>query len=140
MAVGRQMRRAAWIVSNHPGCTKLLCRRANQPQVMKRISMSATARMEAARGVKQDAVTRELLWAGIGSRLWPSHLAPHRSPRHDCSWIVCIHSPAGQIAYRLTDEELPLFAHLRRSANDGHDYTGTDKIARLLHLATEGWG
>src|ERR1035437_1676280 len=94
---------------------------------------SATERLDAARATKQRVADREIMYAAILSRLWPSHLAPPRKPQENMQWVVCVHSPAGQLAWRVMDEELPLFAHLARTENDGKDYTFDDKMARLLH-------
>ena len=39
---------------------------------------TATERMHAARAVKHEAITRELLWAVIASRAWPACLMPSK--------------------------------------------------------------
>ena len=103
------------------------------------MAKSATKRMEAARAVTQRVVNREILAAAIFSRVWPSHLARPRVEQVNFPFVVCIHSPAGQLAWRVHQDELPLFAHLKEAPNDGQDYTADDKRVRMLHLATEGW-
>jgi hypothetical protein len=100
---------------------------------------TATERMEAARNAKRSAIDRELLLVSLLSRVWPSHLAEPRKPQRTFTWIVCVHSPAGQLVWRVSDEELSLFDHLERRENHGKDYQAGDKLARLLHLAAEGW-
>lgn len=99
---------------------------------------SATERMEAARSVKHDAVMRELCWASIGTRLWPSFLMPNARPQPNYDWLLAIESPAGRLVYRVANDELAAFDHLeRRDTNDG--VPSVDKFAALLTLATMGW-
>jgi hypothetical protein len=97
---------------------------------------TATERMEAARNAKRSAIGRELLLVSLLSRFWPSHLAPPRTPQVNFAWIVCVHSPAGQLVWRVSNEELPLFAHLEERENHGKDYIGGEKEALMLLLAT----
>ncbi len=91
------------------------------------------------RTLKRSVIDRELVLVAVLSRVWPSHLAPPLKPQQTFKWIVCIHSPAGPMVWRVSDEELSLFDHLERSANDAKDYTAGDKLALLLLLASEGW-
>lgn len=105
---------------------------------MAKREQSATTRMEGARRVKHDAVTRELLWAAIGARVWPAYLAKPRIEQANFPFILCIDSPAGPIVYRVSAEELPLFDRLERRES-GPDYESGDKMAALLLLASDGW-
>ena len=98
---------------------------------------TATERMEAARSVKSDVLMREMCWASIVSRFWPSCLMPAAVEQQNFPFICAIDTPAGRIAYRVHTDELPLFAHLERKPNDGRE--ATSKLAALLLLATEGW-
>ncbi len=99
-----------------------------------------TERLEASRSVKTDAITRELLWAAIGSRIWPAFITlPWKRQTGEFTHMLCIDSPAGRIAYRLRADELPMFEHLPRKENDGLECGAGDKLSRLLHLATDGW-
>jgi len=98
---------------------------------------TATERMTAARAVKHEAITRELCWASIASRFWPSCLMPPKLAQLNYPFICVIETPAGRIVYRVSTEELPLFEHLQRRANDGADQA--DKSATLLALAVNGW-
>lgn len=106
---------------------------------MTKKTKSTTERLEASRATRQRIADREILYAAILSRLWPSHLAEPLTAQGNGSWIVCVHSPAGQLAWRVRDDEIPLFKHLQRTDNDGKGYTFDDKMVRLLHLASEGW-
>ena len=98
---------------------------------------SATERMDSARAVKQETVTRELCWASIASRFWPACLMKPRIEQLNYPFLCAIETPAGRIVYRVSLEELPLFEHLERKPNDGADQT--DKAAALLALAVNGW-
>ncbi len=89
--------------------------------------------------LKRSVIDRELVLVAVLSRVWPSHLAPPLKPQVTFKWIVCVHSPAGFLVWRVSDEELPLFDHLERRENDAVDYVAGDKLALLLLLATEGW-
>ena len=95
--------------------------------------------MEAARAVTQRSITRELMLVSVLSRIWPAHLCEPRTPQVSFPYLVCLHSPAGPLLWRLREEERPLFAHLEDGANHAKDYTAGDKEALLLLLGTEGW-
>ena len=106
----------------------------------KREPKPATARLEAARAVKDVILIRELCLVSLLSRVWPSHLAEPRVPQLNFPWIVCLHSPAGQLVWRVKEEELALFEHLERNdrgENHGKDYKGTDKMALLQLMASD---
>lgn len=101
-------------------------------------STSATERLDAARAAKQEAISRELCWASIGSRIWPSFLMPNATKQQNYSWLLVLETPRGRLVYRLADDELTAFDHLeRKRENDGKPHA--DKLATLLWLATEGW-
>lgn len=103
---------------------------------------SATERLDASRNVKQEAVAREMAWVAIVVRagLWPAWLSAPRVRQSGFPWLLHLETPAGRLVYRLAaDEQLELFPNLKERPNDGAACTGDDKIARLLHLATEGW-
>ena len=102
-------------------------------------TQTASERLTAARAVKDDAIVRELCWAAIGSRLWPSFITAPSKPQKSFPWLLCIDSPAGRLVYRLSEEEREMFTHLEERENDGVPCSGGDKQARLLHLALEGW-
>lgn len=96
--------------------------------------------MEIARSAHKMSLTREILWATIASRIWPSFLAPALRPDDKFFAVLCIDSPAGRIAYRVTQDEYDMLrGHLGLHDNDGVECSPVDKISRLLHLATEGW-
>lgn len=73
------------------------------------------------------------------SKVWPSHLMRHPGDDvawfkgHDLSLIVCIHSPAGRLAWHIADEDAPLFAHLRTR---DHEWIPADGENRYERLAT----
>lgn len=104
-------------------------------------TQSATERLEASRDVKADTVARELLWVAIACRagIWPAWRSDPAKPQKTFPELLHISTPAGRIVYRLAVEEIPMFEHLEKRPNDGEPCSGGDKMARLLHLATEGW-
>lgn len=78
------------------------------------------------------------------SRLYPSHLAKHpeedKTWENDWRWIVCVHSPAGQMTWHIHDTHLEKFAHLadnaleRGNLNDWDGHTTAEKYERLKKL------
>lgn len=105
-------------------------------------AQSATERLEASRGVKDDCLVRELALATIIVRigLWPSWKSKPRVPQTLFPWLLHINTPAGRIVWRVSKEEHDqLFGDLPEYPNDHEPCTVGDKMARLLHLATEGW-
>lgn len=92
-------------------------------------------RSEAARERRYQA-ERDLLVAVL-SRLWPSHIAS--AGQHQLVWtdVVCIHSPAGQLAWGLPVDRAHLFAHLDRDESCVWDRHGaSERAARLRRLLT----
>ena len=101
---------------------------------------TATKRMEAARRHRREKIDELLLLVSILSQHWPgSHLEPAATRQTEAwRWIVCLHSPAGQLCWHINEEELTLFDHLERTNThhwDGH--RRDDKIARMLALAID---
>ena len=101
--------------------------------------VSATHRMQSSREVTKAAVGRELMLVSILSRFLPAHLCEPLKPQPILKRLVCLHTAAGPLVWRVSDEEMPLFAHLELSANDAPEMGSTDKLAALLTMATEGW-
>lgn len=107
--------------------------------------VSATERMEAARRSTKTAITRELLMVSIMSRIWPAHLCDVKTWSTDQQQFVnvtsvCLHTPAGNLVWRLLNQDEALvFEHLKHAPADSDDPKGSLKLAALLHLATEGW-
>jgi hypothetical protein len=58
----------------------------------------------------------------------------------DYQWIVCIHSPAGMLAWRIGDTSLPTYAHLEAKRGDVHGDGGQvfkeryDRLAAMPRL------
>lgn len=97
-------------------------------------------RIEGARNATKAALNRELVLVSILSRLWTAHLCPPLKADTRFPWLVCLHTPAGPLVWRVSDEEVALFGHLDRSANDAPaDSSPLDKMATLLLMASEGW-
>jgi hypothetical protein len=105
------------------------------------MTKTTTERLAGSRDVKADTLARELLWVAIVCRegIWPAWRSAPAVPQKTFPELLHIDSPAGRIVYRLAVEEIPMFEHLELRDNDHEECTGGDKMARLLHLATEGW-
>jgi hypothetical protein len=56
----------------------------------------------------------------------------------DWRWIVCVHTPCGQMTWHIHDSELPLFMHVpsSRPDNDWDGHTTAEKYERLAALTT----
>lgn len=81
---------------------------------------------------------RDLLVRAL-SLLYPSHLMRHHSARN-LKPVVCIHTPAGQLAWTLMggdDEARARYRHLEWRDNDWDGHKTSDRIERLtaLHAA-----
>jgi len=78
---------------------------------------------------------RDLLVAVL-SRIWPSHIAPAGQSKLVWSEVVCIHSPAGKLAWGLPIDRAHWFAHLARTANDWDGHSAGERDRRLRALLT----
>jgi len=68
---------------------------------------------------------------------YPSHLARHPEDDawdDDWRWLVCVHTPAGQMMWHLHDSEYPLFTWLTQQPNDWDGHTTAEKYTCLLGL------
>lgn len=98
---------------------------------------TATKRMEAARRNRERLIFERNVLVAILTRLWPSHRVVH-AYKQTAPWrdFVCIHSPAGQLVWHITDDEAAtVFAHLKVEPNDWDGHTHNEKILRLCNLA-----
>lgn len=90
---------------------------------MRREPSSATAQREAARRHRARAYEERNELLRLLTRLWPSHLMPVSAnlAALDGRRTLCIHSPAGQLAYVLSAPEAVSFAYLREDATSHYD-------------------
>lgn len=69
------------------------------------------------------------------SKLYPSHRARHPASdetwENDWRWIICIHSPFGQLSWHIHDSDLPMFEHLETNLNDWDGHSTEEKYRRL---------
>lgn len=73
------------------------------------------------------------------SRLYPAHLAVATDAEPGWNYVVCIHTPAGQMAWHVPDSEIAdLFGHLVALPNDWDGHTTDEKYRRLERLAGTG--
>lgn len=108
-------------------------------------TLSATARAERAREATKAAIARDLLYAGILARMWPSYVMkpePNGQSERNEYWlrafpyILAVESPAGWLSWRLSPEEYEAFDWVPMRAHAGEKVT--DRTATLLALATDG--
>lgn len=78
---------------------------------------------------------RDLLVRAL-STVYPSHLMYRKGhqPAGAKKVVVCIHSPAGQLAWTIPKEIQPQFSHLELTANDWDGHKTADRFARLAEL------
>jgi len=75
------------------------------------------------------------------SRLWPAHLAPATDAQPGWLYVVCVHTPAGQAAWRVSDADANgMFAHLSMDRNDWDGHSTLEKYARLRQIGAEEGG
>lgn len=106
--------------------------------------LSATARAERARATTKAAMARELAYAAILARLWPSYVMKLK-PRTDSDkrwakrlpWILGVQSPAGWLAWRLSPEEYESFRWVNERPHNGEPVD--DRMPVLLMLADGSW-
>ena len=100
---------------------------------------TASERMDAARAARQEGMLREVCLASILSRVWPSYVTEPAVKNPDFPFLMVIQTPAGRLVYRVHTEETDLVAHLERKPSPETIPTMAEKLAVLLHLATEGF-
>lgn len=75
------------------------------------------------------------------SKQFESHLCRHPEQdeewENDWRWIVCIHSPKGQITWHIHDSELTKFNHLSHGDQHWDGHTTEEKYKRLSDIQTE---
>lgn len=97
-------------------------------------TLSATEKMERSREQTKRMATRELLYAAVFARLWPSYLAEVRPANDSYPVILCVESPAGRLTWRISSEELPYFEEwLKTTPNAGE--RAEDRTPVLMALS-----
>lgn len=75
------------------------------------------------------------------SKLYPSHLSRHpesdKAWENDWRWIICIHSPAGQLTWHIHDSEKKHFKHLKEKPEHWDGHTTPQKYARLKRIKSK---
>ncbi len=100
---------------------------------------SATGRMKAARRHRERAYAERNELISVLTRLYPAHVMPvggSLSSVSDGRAVICIHSPAGQLAWLVSTEEADqTFASLPRLTEAHWDKsTRADRSERLAAL------
>ena len=88
---------------------------------------------------KDTAYAERDLLVCVLSKVWPAHLCRHPDEdvewEDDWRWIICIHSPKGQLTWHIHDSELPMFSgHLAVLPNHWDGHTTDEKYERLLRV------
>lgn len=82
---------------------------------------------------KQAAYTERNQLVAFISKLFPSHLCRHpdndKEWENDWRWIVCIHSPHGQLTWHIHDGEKKHFNHLKVKTEHWDGHTTPQKYA-----------
>lgn len=71
---------------------------------------------------------------------YPAHLARHPEQEpwdDDWRWLVCVHTPAGQMTWHIHDSEYDLFRWLPARDNDWDGHTTEEKYTCLLGFIIE---
>lgn len=74
---------------------------------------------------------------------YPAHLARHPEQEpwdDDWRWLICVHTPAGQMTWHIHDSAYPLFRWLPARNNDWDGHTTEEKYTCLLGLIVERGG
>lgn len=95
--------------------------------------------MESARRVKHLAIAREIQLVAVLARCFPAFIAPPAKPQPTFPAIVCIETPKGQLIWRLSLDDKPLFDHLPERPNSAITALAGEKHATLEQLAKDGW-
>lgn len=103
---------------------------------------SATGRMKAARRHRERAYAARNELISVLARLWPSHVMPvagHLSNLADGRAVICIHSPAGQLAWIVSTEEADeTFAALPRIEENHWDKSTSAVRSERLAMIRKG--
>ena len=115
-----------------PSAKRLTCSMAAK-------TLSATERAKRSRAATQAVTARELLYAGILSRLWPSYITKPTKPGQNptFTFLLCVETPVGLIVWRLSEDEAIFFDWIEERPNDGRK--AEDKQHTLHTLASNGW-
>jgi hypothetical protein len=97
------------------------------------------AEREKLRAAKDAAYAERNKLVAALSKCFPALLARHpdedKDWEDDWRWIVFITLPTGQATWHIHDSELPLFAHLERSAATWDGHSTEEKYRRVEALA-----
>jgi hypothetical protein len=98
---------------------------------------SVTDRLEAARRSRFKIIrTRNifLMWA-ISESGSHAHLEPLLEKNDYWACVLCIHSKAGQLSFRLTADDLEIFGHLEMAtAAHWEGHTSEENLTRIMRL------
>ena len=100
---------------------------------------SYTERLEESRANRYKVIDERnlLLNVLIAQTGWEAHREAIAAARQDGMFVevLCIHSPAGQIAYKLTLADVDMFDHLPKRKSDWDGHRRAQKLERLQSLS-----
>lgn len=91
---------------------------------------------------KEKAYDERNRLVAVLSKMFPSHLCRHPKEDKDWDdewrWIICIHTPVGQMTWHIQDKQMALLMHLSPGENHWDGHTTEDKYQRLEKLEGPG--
>jgi hypothetical protein len=95
--------------------------------------------LQAEKASKDNAYTERNRLVAFLSSLYFSHRVRHPDSdtnwENDWRWIVCIHTPKGQMTWHIHDSHLPMFEHLEVGEDHWDGHSMEDKYLRLEALS-----
>ena len=144
-ALGRPLKPTEHV--HHHSLTQLvICQDGSYHQLLHaREDLDGRHRLENVIRNRDVWVKRHHALLSLVTHLWPSHFVKPTRALHktdDGAVIVCIHSPAGQLAYNVTAaEQMAFFAHLQHEPCtwDGHTAAQRQERLEALCVDAENW-
>lgn len=84
--------------------------------------------------MKDAAYKERNLVVSALSKVWPAHLSIDATQPKRFQYVVCIHSPAGQLTWHFPSGSLHLFIHLETKPSDWDGHSTEEKYKRLAAL------
>jgi len=97
----------------------------------------ATHQRDAARANRNEVIIERNLLLALLTQQYEAHVTELEDKRF-WGWALCLHTPAGHLAWKITDDERQtVFAHVEAAPNDWVRMTHGEKIDGLKRLVGE---